>query len=465
MKKLIALIVCACALLNLSAQEVIISQWKGYGSGEIPSSPPVKPKNGTSANLENAVLTLAGANFGGQSAGSQTGTQSCSSTGWGGEDTEKYWVVTFSTLECKDMKVSSAQFGSGTGPGNFQIQYKDGDMWKNISGGQILISKASTWEATSSVSLPSSLENQQEVSLRWICTSSVSIAGGNVGNTGSNRIEITITGSGDNPGEVIQPTVAIAAWKNYVSSELNASDEFVIPKAGIEVNLTGAKLKVKGATFSGQAVGSTTDFQACNSRNWNAAGGETEKCWEINFCTSGYEKLTLISSQYSSGTGPKDFKIQYKNGEVWTDLSGGIISLPNAKWQATTELELPAILENSPFVTLRWLCTSTVSANDGAVTATGTNRMEIVVSGKAISANTSYKEVCQPEISCLSSEGYVSLNNIPDKSIIYIYDITGQLISSCKSECNHITLPVTKGRLYLVKVVFDSGTQTFKVKS
>ncbi len=68
--------------------------------------------------------------------------------------------------------------------------------------------------------------------------------------------------------------------------------------------------------------------------------------WEVSLSTKDYQNITLSSKQYSSGTGPKDFKVQYSlDNTNWTDVPDGTVAVGNANWTTGGQLNnvpLPA---------------------------------------------------------------------------------------------------------------------------
>jgi hypothetical protein len=52
-----------------------------------------------------------------------------------------------------------------------------------------------------------------------------------------------------------------------------------------------------------------------------------------------------------------------------------------------TDVVLPQAIENKPLVYMRWICTTTVSANDGTVASTGTSRLDVTIY-KAVEVTT-----------------------------------------------------------------------------
>ncbi len=140
---------------------------------------------------------------------------------------------------------------------------------------------------------------------------------------------------------------------------------------------TGATISTQGGTSAlgfGNA-GATT--RCANASGWN--GGLNTKWWEITISTTGYNNLEISSKQYSSLTGPRDFKIQYRIGAgVWTDLPGAtnIILAVNFTSGVVTSVPLPVSCNNQTAVSLRWIMTSNISVNGSSVGASGNSRID-----------------------------------------------------------------------------------------
>jgi len=122
-----------------------------------------------------------------------------SSIGWQNAETiDKYWVTSFSTTGYENLTVTSKQMSSGTGPRDFKMQYKIGTsgIWIDVDDGEIIITSTSAYTSTGvkeNLPLPKLMNNQEEVFLRWLCTSNVSQSGGTV-STSTNRLDVTIYG-------------------------------------------------------------------------------------------------------------------------------------------------------------------------------------------------------------------------------------------------------------------------------
>lgn len=122
-------------------------------------------------------------------------TYSAKATGWDNGSGNKYWQVEFETLGYQNLKLSSNQFGSNTGPRDFKVQVKTSGEWTDVAGANIEVNGTWNHGKLESISLPSECDDQAIVYLRWIMTSNDSVEGGVVGSSGVNRIDdIVITG-------------------------------------------------------------------------------------------------------------------------------------------------------------------------------------------------------------------------------------------------------------------------------
>jgi hypothetical protein len=128
---------------------------------------------------------------------------------------------------------------------------------------------------------------------------------------------------------------------------------------------------------------------AASSNGWDA--GVNTKAWVAHFTTSGYSNIVLATSRHGgSGTGPRDWKLQYSlDNAAWTDIADGAYAIPAvvsvnepATWYSFVDFTLPSAIDNQANVYLRWVVTATTSINAGTVATTGTNRIdEVVIKG------------------------------------------------------------------------------------
>jgi hypothetical protein len=110
----------------------------------------------------------------------------------------------------------------------------------------------------------------------------------------------------------------IAAWTFPVSGTNSFSDTALSNSNNIGNN----RLTVVPSSSLSSVSGATTQAQSTNG--WNGSG----KYWQVIVNAEGYSNLTVSSAQQSSGTGPKDFKVQYKvraNG-IWTEVTALVLA-------------------------------------------------------------------------------------------------------------------------------------------
>lgn len=176
----------------------------------------------------------------------------------------------------------------------------------------------------------------------------------------------------------------------YPLAEWGFDSESYLPSAAVTVNRESPVVLV-GATLHG-FVGGYSGL-AVNSRGWDG-GGVGSAYWIVEISTAGFIELELSSRQYSSGTGPRDFLIEYSfDSADWLALEGGGITV-GSDWVTgmADRLKLPGVLENKDRIFLRWVMVSDTSVNDGVTGSSGTSRIDdIVITG--VSAGTGYVTV------------------------------------------------------------------------
>jgi len=110
--------------------------------------------------------------------------------------------------------------------------------------------------------------------------------------------------------------------------------------------------------------------------------------WQFQVSTLGFNNVGLSWDQTSSGTGPRDFSLDYSlnGGSSWTTVTAYSLLVngaPNTAWNATTynsaftfSPTLAGALDNQASVWFRLIDVGTTSANGGTVAATGTDRVD-----------------------------------------------------------------------------------------
>jgi len=143
---------------------------------------------------------------------------------------------------------------------------------------------------------------------------------------------------------------------NSTIIEWDFNDSDRIADGGISANETQTVSRVPAPSdysYTGNAL-------SCNG--WN--DGENTKFWEASFSTEEHIDIKVSSAQTASGTGPSDFKLQYKIGDggTYVDVSNTTVQVIDDGKGLLTRISLPATCENQPSVFLRWIMTSNISA-------------------------------------------------------------------------------------------------------
>lgn len=172
----------------------------------------------TPADLTNSTTGPSVAAEGGIVAGTVGGTHASSATDWttpsgNGSDNSysvntwtvgDYFQISSSSIGYGSLSLTFDATGSGTGPKDFKVQAStDGSTFTDIGFSySVLVNGAPnlSWSVANGVqaaynittSLPASLDNQANIYLRLVNTSTVSTNGGTVGTGGTSRIDNVI---------------------------------------------------------------------------------------------------------------------------------------------------------------------------------------------------------------------------------------------------------------------------------
>ncbi len=171
-------------------------------------------------------------------------------------------------------------------------------------------------------------------------------------------------------GSLLFSQTTIVEWNFPNSPDDSLSDAGIPPNA----------LKIISPVGTTGSISYPNGFttQSISTTGWT--DGLDTKYWMIEFSTSLYNQLTVSSRQQSSGTGPRDFKIQYRVGlaGIWTDLAGTnpIIVANNFTLGVVNEIPLPSVCDDQPSVFLRWIMISNNAVTGGVVAGTGTSRID-----------------------------------------------------------------------------------------
>ena len=110
--------------------------------------------------------------------GTEANPYAISATGWQEGIYKKHFQVEVNTTGYNNITLSSWNTSSDTGPKHFIVQYKtksDAD-WRNVPGGEITVTSGNNFTNSSkltNLALPSACDNQEEVLIRWVVSSTV----------------------------------------------------------------------------------------------------------------------------------------------------------------------------------------------------------------------------------------------------------------------------------------------------
>ncbi|HEY0058155.1 MAG TPA: T9SS type A sorting domain-containing protein, partial [Flavisolibacter sp.] len=143
---------------------------------------------------------------------------------------------------------------------------------------------------------------------------------------------------------------------------------------GANTHNTSASIATNAGVITDAAGAST---RSASANMWT--NGAHDKYWQVKINATGHFNLKLSSQQRSSGTGPRDFAIQFRVGMAgnWTDIPGGTLILTNDFAEGVfTDLSIPSNADNQTEVFIRWLMTSNTSVNEDLVSNAGTSRID-----------------------------------------------------------------------------------------
>ncbi len=121
--------------------------------------------------------------------------------------------------------------------------------------------------------------------------------------------------------------------------------------------------------------------------------GTMTKYWLAAVPTKGYDQITLSSQQTSSGSGPRDFKVQisWDEQQTWMDVENSTVMVPGVKKLFKLSDISLAGAENKDMLYIRWIVTSTNATrpSEPAVGGGGSGYLkDVVVRGEPIGGGT-----------------------------------------------------------------------------
>ncbi len=157
---------------------------------------------GTKINRHD-TLQIVGAGLDGWATGNDG--DALNTNGWDATNKNEYYEIHISTEYYKNLKLSSDQYGSNSGPRDFVLEYSlDNQHWSSIPDSNITVGNDWTSGDISDANLPSATWNQPDVYLRWEKYTQIRVSGDTgISSVGTNRMDnIVISGEDNNPTPV-----------------------------------------------------------------------------------------------------------------------------------------------------------------------------------------------------------------------------------------------------------------------
>jgi|GEM_PF-6332073 len=306
-------------MMSIHAQTQVIAGWTFEATEEA---------NRVFADLGNAnntgenaqVITPVNINFTGYVLGSGgSGTVANNSNQWNAiEGVDKFWQIRVNTLGFENLSISSKQQSSGTGPRDFQVEFSlDGVTWSVVPNSTITTANNFTSGVLNPTAVPAAANNQETVFFRWITTSTISVGGGNIAATGTNRIDDILIEGTVLPGDPSDPDPevpifgTIASWNftgepgNQVATSGTCTDKITAIDftRGAGVTPTAAANSISGSAWS-----------LSDENDYFAFGFEVSAGFEA-------ELSQLIIATRSSGTGPGRLALRYSVDNFTSNLA------------------------------------------------------------------------------------------------------------------------------------------------
>ncbi|MGO4695641.1 glycosyl hydrolase family 8 [Paenibacillus sp. 2TAB26] len=191
--------------------------------------------------------------------------------------------------------------------------------------------------------------------------------------------------------------VAAADEPAAVSNGAEKVAEWIFPNEGdngISIATGGAY----GAASLFQNVGGTFEYYSGSNKDLSYQGWSgdfSQKYWLATISTKGYKNLTLSSEQTSSGSGPRDFKLQMSTDRAtWTDVPNGAVKMTKGVYSCPPNDEcklknvaIPSEANDQELLYLRWVVSSgqNTNGNSDGIGGGGSSKIRnILVQGERI---------------------------------------------------------------------------------
>ena len=196
-------------------------------------------------------------------------TSAATGPGWDNGNGADSWEINIVTANYYNLKVSSAQRSSNTGPRDFKLQYKigSGGTYTDVPGGTVTVANDWTTGVLTTVSLPAVCENKISVFLRWIMTSNTAVNLSAVSSAGTSAIDnISIIG---NAGTYVSGynNLSVAGTTQSVNTNLTANTTYfyrVRATGGLSTSANSNVISVTTTCTPASIGACPTDIEQCD---------------------------------------------------------------------------------------------------------------------------------------------------------------------------------------------------------
>lgn len=386
---------------TVTAQDGTIKTWTVTVTEEIvalvfwnfPNNPDdAIADGGIPANLAKTITTVGGT---GAVAFNVLGisTYAATANGWDNGMDTKYWEVEFTTTGYNNIRVSSVQKSSATGPTHFKLQYQVGaGPWTDLVPLITVLNDSFISGAVNDQALPSDANNQASVKLRWIMADNTSVGGGTVAGTGTSRMDNLIV-NGDlinAEAEILAYTIPSQVGTTTINSgaatvnvdmlygtDVTALVSSFVLSAGASAEITGVP-QVSGTTpndFTTSLVYTVTAEDGTTTKDWTVTVTVLPPSSEAEFLT--YSLPGQVSSVINSG--PATIAVVMPYGSDITNLiadftlslgaNAEIASVPQVSGVTANDFSgtiVYTVTAQDAITTKDWTVTVTVLLNDSA---------------------------------------------------------------------------------------------------
>jgi hypothetical protein len=168
--------------------------------------------------------------------------------------------------------------------------------------------------------------------------------------------------------------------QSVIQAESGTKEEIAVLTFAPSANTEEGVLAIPDTMpYHNEELGSTIDTNAAYAKSTNnllrATKWEVGDYWSFGFRTTGYDNFSIQYNQRSSGTGPRDFKLQYSlDNNTWIDAQGGSYSVTDSN-SAVYSFDLTLGLSGD-WLYLRMITTSDISCRAGTGTYSPTEKIQ-----------------------------------------------------------------------------------------